>query len=225
MTPVVRQALAGLARTLAIAALLLFVPAWTLRYTQGWIFLFILGVFSLVIIVYFAKHDETLLMRRMKNGPVDEKRPSQKIIQTVMAVFCLALLILPGLDHRWHWSDVPAALNALGFAGIVLAFSIVFFVFRENSFASGIIEVAKDQHVISSGPYAVVRHPMYVGAVILFLATPLALGSYWALIPAAVECVIIVIRLLDEETFLKTDLPGYAAYCGEVRYRLIPGVW
>jgi protein-S-isoprenylcysteine O-methyltransferase Ste14 len=156
---------------------------------------------------------------------VDEKRPSQKIIQTIMAVFGLALLILPGLDHRWHWSDVPAALNALGFAGIVLGFSIVFFVFRENTFASGIVEVAKDQHVISSGPYAVVRHPMYVGAVILFLATPLALGSYWALIPAAVECVIIVIRLLDEETFLKTDLPGYAAYCGEVRYRLIPGVW
>lgn len=225
MTPVVRQAFAGLARSLIIAALLLFVPAWSLHYVQGWIFLIILFVFSLVIILYFAKHDQGLLTRRMRNGPVDEKRPSQKIIQTVTAVFGLALMVLPGFDHRWQWSNVPEILNVIGFLGIVLGFAIVFFVFRENSFASGIVEVATDQRVISSGLYAHARHPMYAGATLLFLSTPLALGSYWALIPAFAECAMIVVRLLDEEKFLTVNLPGYAAYCERVRYRLLPGIW
>jgi protein-S-isoprenylcysteine O-methyltransferase Ste14 len=171
MAPVVRQAFAGLARSLAIAALLLFVPAWSLRYVQGWIFLVVLFVFSLVIILYFAKHDQALLTRRMRNGPVDEKRLSQKIIQTATSIFGLALMVLPGFDYRWHWSDVPEILNVIGFLGIVLGFAIVFFVFRENSFASGIVEVATDQRVISSGLYAHVRHPMYTGATILFLST------------------------------------------------------
>jgi protein-S-isoprenylcysteine O-methyltransferase Ste14 len=225
MAPVVRQAFAGLARSLAIAALLLFVPAWSLRYVQGWIFLVVLFVFSLVIILYFAKHDQALLTRRMRNGPVDEKRLSQKIIQTVTSIFGLALMVLPGFDYRWHWSDVPEILNVIGFLGIVLGFAIVFFVFRENSFASGIVEVATDQRVISSGLYAHMRHPMCAGATILFLSTPLALGSYWALIPAFVECTMIVIRLLDEEKFLTVKLPGYAAYYGRVRYRLLPGIW
>ncbi|MBY0381778.1 MAG: isoprenylcysteine carboxylmethyltransferase family protein [Xanthobacteraceae bacterium] len=225
MSPVVRQAYLGLARTIAGMAALLFLPAWSLLYVQGWIFLAVLALFSLIIIHYFSGHDESLLKRRMKNGPADETRPSQKFIQTVTAVFGLALVVIPGLDWRRHWSDVPLALNALGFGGIVLGFAIVFLVFRENSFASGVVEVAVDQKVISSGPYSHVRYPMYVGACLLFLSTPLALGSYWAMIPAVVECAMIIVRLLDEERFLHEALPGYTAYCKKVRDRLLPGLW
>jgi len=225
MSSVVRKAYLGLVRTVAGVAALLFLPAWSLRYVQGWIFLGVLTSFSLVIILYFGRNDEGLLERRMKNGPADEQRRPQKLIQTASAAFGLALLIVPGLDWRWHWSEVPAAVNAIGFAGVILGFAIVFWVFRENSFASGIVAVSENQKVISSGPYGHVRHPMYVGACLLFLSTPLALGSYWALIPASVECAMIIVRLLDEERFLRDALPGYVAYCDRVRDRLVPGVW
>jgi len=225
MSPVVHQAYIGLIRTVTIMAALLFVPAGSLRYVRGWIFLAVVALFSLAVILYFDSRDEGLLQRRMKNGPIDETRMSQKVIQSVTAIFGLALLVLPGLDWRWQWSQVPAAVSGLGFAGIVCGFAIVFLVFRENSFASGIVEVTSDQKVISSGPYHYVRHPMYVGGCLLFLSVPLALGSWWALMPAVVECAMIVVRLLDEERFLRDKLPGYSAYCETVRYRLIPGLW
>lgn len=225
MNTVVRQACFGLVRTVFGMAALLFLPAWSLRYVQGWIFLGVLASFSLIVIVYFARHDQGLLQRRMKNGPSDETRSSQRLIQTVTAVFGLLLIVLPGFDWRWHWSNVPVAVNAVGFAGVIAGFAIVFAVFRENSFASGIVEVTANQKVISSGLYAWVRHPMYVGACLLFLSIPLALGSYWAMIPAVVECTMIIVRLLDEERFLRDALPGYDAYCGKVRFRLMPGLW
>ncbi len=133
--------------------------------------------------------------------------------------------LVPGFDFRWHWSDVPTALIVLGDIGVVIGYVIIFLVFRENSYASSIVEVAESQKVISTGPYAVVRHPMYSGAILMFLATPLALGSWWAFIPAIVLSALVAARLIDEERFLVIHLPGYDTYRSSVRYRLIPGVW
>ncbi|WP_458759808.1 methyltransferase family protein [Afipia sp. TerB] len=225
MTENARKALASLLKSLIVMGAMLFLLAWSLRYVEGWIFLAMLGTLSAAIILYLEKHDPALLARRMKAGPADEKEPSQKRIQFVTSIVGILIVAVPGLDHRWNWSDMPTPVVALGFAGFALGYLIVFLVFRENTYTSGIIEVADNQKVISTGPYAWVRHPMYTGANLCFLSMPLALGSWWALIPAAVECVLVGVRAVDEEKFLKTNLPGYRDYCDKVRYRLIPGVW
>ena len=206
-------------------AAMLFLLAWSVRYVEGWIFLALLGTLSAAIILYLERHDPALLERRLKAGPVDEKEPSQKRIQLITSIVGILIVAVPGLDHRWHWSNVPISVIVLGFVGFALGYLIVFLVFRENTYTSGIIEIAEGQKVISSGPYALVRHPMYSGANLCFLSMPLALGSWWALIPAMLECVLVGVRAVDEEKFLKANLPGYREYCEQVRYRLIPGVW
>lgn len=225
MTANSKKALAGLCRSLVVIAVLFFVPAWSLHFWQAWIYLAIMAVSSAAIILYLAKHDDALIGRRLKAGPIAEKEKSQKIIQAVTSVFGVILYLVPGFDDRWHWSHVPTLLVILGEIGVALGFYIMYLVFRENTYSSSIVEVAKDQKVVSTGPYAVVRHPMYVGAILLFLATPLALGSYWAFIPAIILSVMIAVRLVDEEKFLAANLPGYDAYRQLVRYRLVPGLW
>lgn len=225
MTANSKKALAGLCRSLVVIAVLFFVPAWSLHFWQAWIYLAIMAVSSAAIILYLAKHDDALIGRRLKAGPIAEKERSQKIIQAVTSVFGVILYLVPGFDDRWHWSNVPTLLVILGEIGVALGFYIMYLVFRENTYSSSIVEVAKDQKVVSTGPYAVVRHPMYVGAILLFLATPLALGSYWAFIPAIILSVMIAVRLVDEEKFLAANLPGYDAYRQLVRYRLVPGLW
>lgn len=225
MSPIARQAFAGLLRSLIAFAALLFIPAWSLWFWQGWAYIAIMAAGSAAIILYLARHDEALLARRLKAGPVAEREKSQRLIQTVTAALGVILFLVPGFDHHWRWSQVPMLLTMAGFAAVALGFVVVFLAFRENSFGSGIIEVADDQKVVASGPYAVVRHPMYVGAIVLFLGTPLALGSYWALIPAVALSAMIAVRLTDEERFLAANLPGYDAYRRQVRYRLAPGLW
>ncbi|WP_024574790.1 MULTISPECIES: isoprenylcysteine carboxylmethyltransferase family protein [unclassified Afipia] len=225
MSPNASKAFAGLLRSLLVIAALFFIPAWSLRFWQGWVYLAIMGAASAAIILYLAKYDDALIGRRLKAGPVAEKEKSQKIIQTLTAVSGVVAFLVPGFDFRWHWSDVPAALIVLGDIGVVIGYVIIFLVFRENSYASSIVEVAESQKVISTGPYAVVRHPMYCGAILMFLATPLALGSWWAFIPVAILSAMVAVRLIDEERFLVIHLPGYDAYRSRVRYRLIPGVW
>jgi protein-S-isoprenylcysteine O-methyltransferase Ste14 len=135
------------------------------------------------------------------------------------------MAVMAGFDHRWHWSDVPLTVVIIADVAFVLAFALIFVVFRENTYTSGVIEIAEGQQVISSGPYAIVRHPMYTGGIVFMLAAPLMLGSWWALIPAVVVCAGIVVRLLDEERFLATNLPGYADYRQRVHWRLVPGIW
>ncbi|HAO39661.1 MAG TPA: isoprenylcysteine carboxylmethyltransferase family protein [Afipia sp.] len=225
MSPNAGKAFAGLLRSLLVIAALFFIPAWSLRFWQGWVYLAIMGAASAAIILYLAKYDDALIGRRLKAGPVAEKEKSQKIIQTLTAVSGVVAFLVPGFDFRSHWSDVPAALIILGDIGVVIGYVIIFLVFRENSYASSIVEVDESQKVISTGPYAVVRHPMYSGAILMFLATPLALGSWWAFIPAAILSAMVAVRLIDEERFLVIHLPGYDAYRSRVRYRLIPGVW
>jgi protein-S-isoprenylcysteine O-methyltransferase Ste14 len=171
------------------------------------------------------KNDPKLLERRVSAGVVAEKEKSQKIIQAFAAVAFIALFVVSSLDHRFGWSTVPPYLVALGDILIVVGFYLVFLVFKENSFASGTIEVGSGQCVIATGPYALVRHPMYVGALVMLVGVPLALGSLWGLVALIPMTVVLVARLLDEEKFLARNLAGYCEYQSKVRYHLLPLIW
>ncbi len=225
MNNLTRQAFLGLGQLLVILAFLLFLPAWSLAYWEGWLFLLVFFLSVLVITVYFLKKDPKLIENRLWAGPVAEKEKSQKMIQALAGIFFVLVFIVSGTDHRLSWSKVPPHLVIAGNILVILGLYIVFLVFRENSYTSGVIEVGKDQKVISTGPYAVVRHPMYAGACIMLLGVPLALGSWWAFVFIFLLFAAIVWRLLDEEKFLSKNLPGYREYCENTRYRLIPFVW
>jgi protein-S-isoprenylcysteine O-methyltransferase Ste14 len=206
-------------------ALLLFAPAGSLHFWQGWLFGFVFVAATSVISVYFLKHDPKLVERRMKVGPLAEQEPAQKIIMTITLLGFVLLIALPGLDYRWHWSAVPAWLVVAANAGVALSFVIFFVVLKQNSYAASTIRVEKNQPVVSTGVYAIVKHPLYSGALLLLVFTPVALGSYWTLLLLPAIIPVLAWRLLDEERFLKQNLPGYADYCRRVRYRLIPWIW
>jgi protein-S-isoprenylcysteine O-methyltransferase Ste14 len=177
------------------------------------------------ISLYLMKNDPKLLERRMSAGAGAEKQKSQKIIQTLAAMVFVATFVVPALDHRFLWSVVPTYAVIAGDALIMLGFLFVFWVFRVNSFTSGIIEVAAEQKVISTGPYRLVRHPMYFGALIMLLGTPIALGSWWGELTLVPMTVVLILRLVDEEIFLARNLPGYAEYRQKIKYRLVPFAW
>jgi len=161
----------------------------------------------------------------MQAGPGAETEPRQKLILTFASAALIAMYIVSALDYRFGWSFVPVWLVLAGDALVVLSFHGFFLTFRDNAFAAATIRVDSEQRVISSGLYAFVRHPMYTAALALLLGTPLALGSFWGLIPAALLCAAIVVRLLDEENYLARNLPGYTDYQRKVRTRLVPGIW
>jgi protein-S-isoprenylcysteine O-methyltransferase Ste14 len=207
-----------------VIALMLFLPAGTIDYWQAWVYLGVGAVTSIALVLYMAG-DPILLENRTRGGPTAEQRPIQKIIVCCMAIPGIAAFVVPGLDHRFGWSNLPLWLIVVGDLLILLSMWMVYRVFKENSFGSGTVEIAKDQKVISTGPYAIVRNPMYTSALIYFIGMSLALGSYWALIPSALIILGFVLRLLDEEKFLAQSLPGYAGYCRKVRWHLIPGIF
>jgi protein-S-isoprenylcysteine O-methyltransferase Ste14 len=215
----------GNAKTLLMLGLMIHVPAWTLYFWQGWLYLVIFGVCALVLTLYFLKHDPALIASRLKAGPAAERETSQKWIQAIAGVVVCLMFVVPGIERHFTGLPLPVWLVILAEILVVVGFWIMFLAFRENGHASSIIEVKSGQNVISTGPYARVRHPMYSGAVVLFLATPLALGSLWALPFAVALSVVIAIRLLDEERYLKANLAGYDAYCRKVKSHLIPGIW
>jgi protein-S-isoprenylcysteine O-methyltransferase Ste14 len=208
-----------------VMGLLLFVPAGTPRYWQAWVYLSIFTGASALTTLYLARRDPALLARRMSGGPTAEKRPAQKLIMLCTSIGFIALLVVPALDHRFAWSAVPLGGVVAGDVLVVVGFYLISLVYRENTFTSATIEVAENQKVISTGPYALVRHPMYASASLYLVGTPLALGSYWGLVPIAVTMPFLIWRLLDEERFLARDLPGYAEYQKRVRHRLVPFVW
>ena len=208
-----------------VMALLLFLPAGTARYWQAWIYLAVFFGSLLPQTLYLVKKNPALLKRRLKGGPLAEKEKSQKIIMLFTSIGFVALLVVPALDHRFLWSKAPPYMVAAGDLLTVLGFTIIFLVFKENPFTSAAIEVAVDQKVISTGPYAVVRHPVYAGSLLYLLGAPLALGSYWGLLALAAMWPFLIWRLFDEERFLSKNLPGYTEYCAKVRWRLIPGVF
>jgi protein-S-isoprenylcysteine O-methyltransferase Ste14 len=206
-------------------ALALFLPAGSVAFWQAWLFLAVWTVCVVLITAYLIKYDRSLLASRVQAGPVAEKQKFQQVIQSLASLFFIALFILPGLDFRYHWSVVPPLLSWIADGFVVLGFYLVFLVFRENTYTSATIEVTGGQKVITSGPYGVVRHPMYAGAALLLLFIPLALGS-WVSLPMPLPVIlVVVVRLVEEEKFLRTNLPGYGEYCQQVRYRLVPYVW
>ena len=220
-----KKALSGLAKFFVILCILIFLPAWSLAYWQGWVFFLTFSIATTVSGLYFLKNDPKLVETRLKAGPAAEKERSQKIIMAFMYLFFIALMVFPGLDHHFGWSQVPPYLVILGDILVVLGLFIYCLAFRENSYASAIIEVGKEQRVISTGPYAVIRHPVYSGAIIMLWGIPLALGSWGAFFFVFLLLAAIVWRLLAEEKFLVKNLPGYPSYCQKMRYRLIPFIW
>lgn len=203
-------------------ALLLILPAGTWNYWQSWLFLGLLFAVLLILGGYLLLRAPEALERRMR---MRERDPAQQKIITWALAGILPVFILPGLDVRFGWSQVPPWVSLAAELVIGLSFILYGLVMRENHYAGRIIEVEKGQKVISSGPYALVRHPMYLSVSLMYLALPLALGSYWAFLPALLLPLVLVARIGKEEAFLAKELPGYAEYTQKVRYRLIPGVW
>jgi protein-S-isoprenylcysteine O-methyltransferase Ste14 len=220
-----KKAALGIVRVQFFLVLLLFVPAWSLRYWEAWVYLCLFSFSVLFITFYFLRHDPKLIARRLEVGPTAEREPSQKVIQAIAGAFSCAVFIVAGLEHRFHGSSVTMPVVIGANAIILLSLVLVFRVFQENSYTASTVRVEANQPVIATGPYAWIRHPMYAGSIVGYLATPLALGSLFATIPAVLISGMIVVRLLNEERFLSKDLPGYDAYCRQVRYRLIPHIW
>jgi protein-S-isoprenylcysteine O-methyltransferase Ste14 len=215
--------------TLAGAALFfaaIFIPAWRLDYWQGWAFFLTLMVSTALVTIYMALHDKPLLESRLRMGPTVEKTAVQKIITSVGQLVFGAMFVIMALDHRFGWSPVvPAYLSILGDVLGALGILIYFLVVKENRFAAGAVDVVEGQTVVSTGPYAVIRHPMYAGAILVFLGAPLALGSWWGFLLTPIAIGGLAWRLLDEERYLRDNLAGYVEYTRAVRYRLVPYIW
>ena len=205
--------------------LLLFMAAGTMSYWRAWVYLGIFFGASALTTLFLIRRDRALLERRMRGGPTAEKRPVERIIMVFTSIGFVALLVVPALDYRFQWSNVPLWAVVAGDVLVIVGFYFIFLVYRENTFTSATIEVAPGQTVISTGPYAVVRHPMYASALLYLGGTPLALGSYWGLVPFAALLPFLMWRLFDEEKFLSETLPGYVEYQRKVRHRLVPGIW
>jgi protein-S-isoprenylcysteine O-methyltransferase Ste14 len=219
------KALFGLVFLAVAMGLLLFLPAGTVQYWQAWVFLAVFFGASLLITLYLMEKDPALLKRRLSAGPMAEKERTQKFVMLYASLGFIALLVVPALDHRFVWSSVPLYLVIAADALTALGFYIIFLVYKENTFTSATIEVAADQKVISTGPYAIVRHPMYAGSLLYLFGMPLALGSFWGLLVFAAMLPALKWRLINEEKFLAKNLPGYTEYCAKVRWRLIPEVF
>jgi protein-S-isoprenylcysteine O-methyltransferase Ste14 len=204
---------------------LIFGAAGDLWFWQGWAFLAVFFGASALVTGDLIANDPALLERRLKGGPTEETEPAQRLIMVFMSLGFVALIVVPGLDHRLGWSQAPATVALAGDALVAVGFYVIYLVFKANSFASSTIGVAEGQNLVSTGPYAIVRHPMYAGALIYLLGTPLALGSYWGIAVLAPMTPILIWRLVDEERVLEQRLPGYSDYKRKVQYRLAPGVY
>jgi protein-S-isoprenylcysteine O-methyltransferase Ste14 len=215
----------ALAIVVGVMCALLFGTAGTTQYWQAWVYVSIFLGASALTTFYLTKKDRALLARRMRGGPMFEKEGTQQIIMVFTSLGFIALLVVPALDHRFGWSAVAVWAVVLGDVLVAIGFYLIFLVYRENSFTAATIEVAPGQKVIATGPYAVVRHPMYASGSLYVLGTPLALGSYWGFLAFAAMTPFLLWRLLDEERILTRDLPGYAEYRKRVRHRLVPMVW
>ena len=202
--------------------LLVLLPAGTWDFPELYIYLGVMLFPMLLVMFYFLKNDPQFLVRRMRSR---EKEKEQVLLQVANSLIFLAGFLLPGLDRLFGWSEVPFPLVLAADLLILLGYMIVFAVFRQNSYASRIVEVEEEQEVITTGLYRRVRHPMYSGVLLMFVLSPLALGSWWGLIPMAFIPLTLVIRILNEEKVLRQGLKGYGEYCEKTPYRLIPGIW
>jgi protein-S-isoprenylcysteine O-methyltransferase Ste14 len=203
----------------------LFVSAGTVRFWHAWLFLALHFAWLVVAGCYFFKKDPSLVERRLIQDEQGETDRLQQKLIAALRVFGVVMLVVAGLDRRFGWSSVPPTVVAAGVALFAAGTALVFAVFVENTYTSSIIEVVPGQSVVVTGPYGVLRHPMYAGTILMGLATPLLLGSYWAALLIPPGWVLLVARILAEERLLSRELPGYAEYMKRTRSRLIPGVW
>lgn len=207
---------------LPLIALVIILPAGTWAYWQGWMWMVTLLVPMFFIIPYFLIKDPALLERRMR---MREKEAAQQKIMALSYLYFLVAFILPGLDVRFGWSNVPPTVSIIADIFVLAGYMTFVWVLTVNSYLSRTVQVDAGQKVVSTGPYGIVRHPMYAGVTVMYLASPLALGSYWGILPAALVIPLLAARLLNEEQVLLRDLPGYAEYRQKVKYRLLPGIW
>ncbi len=219
------KAIAGMLVLLVGLGFLIFLPAGTIDYLQAWTYIITFTVSVILILLYLINKDPKLLERRLKAVPTAETKKIQKILQSLLNIFFVFVFISAGFDYRFTWSNIPLYVCFIADIFVTMGFFIVFLVFKENSYTSGAIEVATDQKVIATGPYRIVRHPMYAGALLMLFATPIALGSYWAILFVFPLALSVAARALDEERYLAKNLPGYAEYCQKVHYRIIPLIW
>jgi len=207
---------------LVITAGLVFIPAWTFDYWQGWLFLGFLFIPMFFVLLYMLTYERKLLGKRMN---VREKRGEQKYIQLINTLLFVLIMGVAGLDHRYGWSQMPVwsviASDILMFAGYMVFMRAMF----HNEYASRVIEVQRGQRVVDTGPYAVVRHPMYAAAMLMYSFIPPALGSLWAFVPLILIFIMLFLRIFDEEKALIKGLKGYKQYMRKVRYRMVPGLW
>jgi protein-S-isoprenylcysteine O-methyltransferase Ste14 len=210
---------------LVVFGLLVFWPAGTFDYWQGWAFIAVFAASTTIPSLYLAATDPAALRRRMQAGPAAETRPLQKLIISFAFVSLGATIVVSALDFRFGWSNVPAAISVVGDVLVALGLGISMLVVIQNSYASANITVASGQELVSTGLYGLVRHPMYFGNVVLMVGIPLALGSYWGLLFLIPGLAVLTIRIVDEEKVLTQDLAGYPDYAQKVHYRLVPYVW
>jgi len=222
MNNLLQKAIVGLLQLMIGIGFMLFVPAWTFDFWQAWVYVFVFSTSVVLIFFYLYNKDPKLLERRLQRT---EKEKNQKLIQFYIYVTYIGIFILSSLDHRFCWSNVPFIAVMTGDVLLALGYFIIFVVLKENTFAASIIEMTPEHKVISAGPYIYIRHPMYFGAIIIVLGTPLALGSWWGLLLFFLMVFIIVWRLLEEENFLSQNLSGYKEYCQKVKHRLVPFIW
>ncbi|WP_319435780.1 isoprenylcysteine carboxylmethyltransferase family protein [Mycobacterium sp. RTGN5] len=210
---------------IAAFAVLLFVPAGTVNYWQGWAFLAVFSAASFGPTLYLARLDPATLERRMQAGVKAETRPVQKVVIAGTFLVFAAILVVPALDYRFGWSQVPAWLSIVGDVMVATGLGLTMLVVYQNRYAAANITVEDGQPLVSTGLYGIVRHPMYFGNVILTVGMALALGSYWALLLVPVGTLLMAVRILDEEKMLTAELDGYRQYTQKVRYRLVPLIW
>ena len=197
----------------------------SLFYWQAWVWLILFSLSTGAITRDLMTSDPALLARRLHADLRQKKETRQKVIQALASVAFLAIFLVSAFDYRFRWSAVPLVAVVVGDTLLVLGFFVVFLVFRANTFAAATVDVDNAQRVIATGPYALVRHPMYSGALLMLLGTPPALGSWWGLLAVVLLAAVIIWRLRDEEVVLARRLPGYAAYRRNVRWRLVPGIF
>lgn len=210
---------------LAVLGALLFLPAGTLNYWQAWVFIGVFTAATIIPSIYLARTNPAALRRRMRGGPLAEGRAIQKIVIIGAFLDLFAMVVLSVFDHRMGWSSVPAWLCLLGDVLIAAGIGFAMLVIVQNNYAAATVTVETGQFVASRGVYKVVRHPMYVGNVIMMVGIPLALGSYRGLLLVIPGVLVLVSRILDEEKMLTQELGGYREYTQRVRYRLLPYVW
>lgn len=221
-TRLLKSAAVKYGSALVIVGVLLFVPAGSVRYWNAWLYIASLFVPILLVGTYLYVKDTSLLEKRLKGN---EKEQEQKLYVALSFGVFLIAFTMPGLDYRFKWSPVPLQVVAVAWAFMLIGYGLFVAVLVQNSYASRVVEIQEEQKLIDTGLYSVVRHPMYLASTILFLATPLVLGSYYSLIPMLFYPVMLAFRIKNEERVLKTGLKGYEEYARKVRYRMIPYVW